>query len=439
MFWLQFAVVMAAMFLGARLGGVFLGMAGGMGLAVLVFVFGLAPSSPPIDVMLIIFAVITAASTLQASGGMDYLVRIAEYILRKHPQHISFLAPFIAYIFTFMAGTGNVAYSIMPVIAEVARESGVRPERPMSISVIASQQAITASPISAATAAMVALMAPLGVAMSTILAICIPATLAGVLAGCLYACRMGKELADDPEYQRRLAAGLIAPVEKKEAVAVTGTPEAKRSVALFLLGALCIVIMGTFPELRPDFTLDGKVVKMSMTHTIEIVMLVIAGIMVLSCRVDPANIITGSVFRTGMMGLVCIFGLAWLGDTFVSNNLPTIKESVADLVAEYPWTFAFALFAVSALIMSQAATTRALMPLGISLGMPVASLIGVWPAVNGYFFIPNYATVIAGVAFDSTGTTKIGRFVFNHSYMIPGLITTTVSVGTALLLGKVFL
>lgn len=439
MFWLQFAVVMAAMFLGARLGGVFLGMAGGMGLAVLVFIFGLAPSSPPIDVMLIIFAVITAASTLQASGGMDYLVRIAEYILRKHPQHISFLAPIIAYIFTFMAGTGNVAYSIMPVIAEVARESGVRPERPMSISVIASQQAITASPISAATAAMVALMAPLGVAMSTILAICIPATLVGVLAGCLYACRMGKELADDPEYQRRLAAGLIAPVEKKDVVAVTGTPEAKLSVVLFLLGALCIVIMGTFPELRPDFILDGKVVKMSMTHTIEIVMLVIAGIMVLLCRVDPAKIITGSVFRTGMMGLVCIFGLAWLGDTFVSNNLPTIKESVADLVAEYPWTFAFALFAVSALIMSQAATTRALMPLGISLGMPVVALIGVWPAVNGYFFIPNYATIIAGVAFDSTGTTKIGKFVFNHSYMIPGLITTTFSVGTALLLGKVFL
>jgi anaerobic C4-dicarboxylate transporter-like protein len=439
MIWLQFAVVMAAMFLGARKGGVFLGMAGGMGLTVLVFVFGLAPSSPPIDVMLIIFAVVTAAATLQASGGMDYLVRVAEYFLRSHPQQITFFAPFIAYVFTFMAGTGNVAYSIMPVIAEVARESGVRPERPMAISVIASQQAITASPISAATAAMVALMAPLGVGMGTILAVCIPATLVGVLAGCLYSCRVGKELADDPEYRRRLDAGLIPPVEKKEPTtwdAITATPEAKRSVALFLLGAVCIIIMGTFPDLRPNFSVDGKTVKLTMTHTIEMVMLVIAGIMVLACRVDVGEIIGGSVFKAGMMGLVCIFGLAWLGDTFVSNNLSVIKDNVQSAVKDYPWIFAFALFAVSALIMSQAATTRALIPLGIGLGMPSVALIGVWPAVNGYFFIPNYATVIAGVAFDVTGTTRIGKFVFNHSYMIPGLITTVVSVATAFALGS---
>lgn len=439
MFWLEFAVVMAAMFLGARRGGVFLGMAGGMGLVMLVFLFGLAPSSPPIDVMLIIFAVVTAASTLQASGGMDYLVKLAEYILRKHPQHITFLSPIIAYAFTFMSGTGNVAYSIMPVIAEVARETGVRPERPMAISVIASQQAITASPISAATAAMVAMMAPLGVSMSMIMLICIPATFIGVLVGALYSSRVGVELEDDPEYQRRLAAGLLPPIEKKEAIKVTAAPEAKRSVALFLFGAFCIVIMGTFPELRPDFIINGKTVKLSMTHTIEMVMLVIAGIMVLTCKVSVDKITTGSVFRAGMMGLVCIFGLAWMGDTFVSNNLPFIKDNVQGIVADYPWTFAFALFGVAALIMSQAATTRALMPLGISLGMPVASMIGVWPAVNGVFFIPNYATVIAGVAFDSTGTTKIGKFVFNHSYMIPGLVTITTSVVLALALGSFLL
>lgn len=439
MFWLEFAVVMAAMFLGARRGGVFLGMAGGMGLVILVFLFGLAPSSPPIDVMLIIFAVVTAASTLQASGGMDYLVRLAEYILRKHPQHITFLSPVIAYVFTFMSGTGNVAYSIMPVIAEVARETGVRPERPMAISVIASQQAITASPISAAMAAMVAMMAPLGVSMSMIMLICIPATFIGVLVGALYSSRVGVELEDDPEYQRRLAAGLLPPIQKKEIVKVTASSEAKRSVALFLLGAVCIVIMGTFPELRPDFVINGKAVKLSMTHTIEMIMLVIAGIMVLTCNVSVDKITGGSVFRAGMMGLVCIFGLAWMGDTFVSNNLPFIKDNVQGIVADYPWTFAFALFGVAALIMSQAATTRALMPLGISLGMPVASMIGVWPAVNGVFFIPNYATVIAGVAFDSTGTTRIGKFVFNHSYMVPGLITITTSVVLALALGNILL
>lgn len=439
MFLLQFAVVMLAMFLGARLGGIFLGMAGGIGLAVLIFVFGLAPSSPPIDVMLIIFAVVTAASTLQASGGMDYLVQLAEYILRKHPSQISILAPLVAYVFTFLSGTGNVAYSIMPVIAEVARESGVRPERPMSISVIASQQAITASPISAATAAIVALMAPFNVSMGAILGICIPATIIGVLCGAVYASRVGKELADDPEYQRRLAAGLIEPVVKKELHAVTANAEAKRSVALFLLGAVLIVLLGTIPSLRPDFLVDGKMSKLSMSHTIEIVMLVIAGVMVLTCKVNIEKITTGSVFRAGMMGLVCIFGLAWLGDTFVQNNLPLIKSGVQDLVVQYPWTFAFALFGVSALIMSQAATTRALIPLGISLGMPAVALVGVWPAVNGYFFIPNYATLIAGVAFDSTGTTRIGKFVFNHSYMIPGLISTSVAVAAALGLATLIL
>ncbi len=439
MFWLQFAVVIAAMFVGARKGGIFLGMAGGLGLAVLVFGFGLTPSSPPIDVMLIIFAVITAASTLQAAGGMDFLIKVAEYLLRKHPQHISFMAPFIAYTFTFLAGTGNIAYSIMPIIAEVARESGVRPERPMGISVIASQQAITASPISAATAAMVALMMPLGVSMGSILAICIPATLIGVLCACFYSCRVGVELDDDPEYQRRLREGLCPPVVKKEKVEVTGSPEAKRSIILFLMATFCIVIMGTIPDLRPDFMVDGKSVKLAMTHTIEIIMLVVAGIIVLTCKVEPNKIILGTVFRTGMMGLVCIFGLAWLGDTFVQNNLPFIRANMQDIVAAHPWTFAFALFIVSGLITSQAGTTRALMPLGISLGMPATALVGVWPAVNGYFFIPNYATLIAGVAFDSTGTTRIGKYVFNHSYMIPGLIATIVSVSVALAIGSVIL
>lgn len=440
MFLIEFAVVLIALLIGARIGGVFLGMAGAVGLSVLVFVFGLKPASPPVEVMLIIFAVVTAASTLQASGGMDYLVRIAESILRKHPNHISILAPFVAYLFTFLSGTGNVAYSILPVISEVAYESGVRPERPMSISVIASQQAITASPISAAMAAMVALMAPLGISMGSILMICIPATLIGVLCGSLYASRMGKELADDPEFQNRLKAGLIPPpAQRSENASAPTTGRAKLSVVLFLLGAVSIVLMGTIPSLRPDFLVAGEAVKLSMPYTIQITMLVIAAIMVVVCKVDVEKITSGSVFRAGTMGLVCIFGLIWMGDTLVQNHLEMIKENVQGWVSEYPWTFSFALFGVAALTMSQAATTRALMPLGISLGIPAPALIGAWPAVNGYFFIPNYATLIAGVAFDRTGTTRIGRFVFNHSYMVPGLITTIISVATALLIAKIVL
>ena len=432
MFWIAFAIVLVAMFIGARRGGIFLGMAGGAGLAVMVFGLRLPPPSPPIDVMLIIMAVITAAATLQSAGGMDYLVQTAERILRKNPNSITFMAPIVAYCFTLMSGTGNVVYSILPVIAEVAHDAGVRPERPMSISVIASQQAITASPISAAMAAMVALLAPFNISMLTIMSICIPATLCGVFLGSVYCSRVGVELKDDPEYQRRLAEGMIT-LKKNiaETAQVEATPEAKRSVWIFLTGAILVVLFGTIPGLRPDFMIAGKVSKLSMPHTIEMVMLVIAAIMVLTCKANVEKIVSGSVFRQGMMGVIGIFGLAWMGDTLINNNMAFIKDNVQEIVKAYPWVFALALFSVGALIMSQAATTRALVPLGIALGLSPVALVATWPAVKSYFFFPNYATVIAGIAFDMTGTTRIGKYVLNHSFMMPGLIAcvTSVTVG----------
>lgn len=443
MFWLQFAVIIIALCFGARFGGIFMGMAGGVGLGVLVFFFNLMPSSPPIDVMLIIIAVVLAAATLQACGGMDYLVQIAEKLLRRNPAHITFMAPLVTYVFTFLSGTGNVAFSVIPVIAEVARESGVRPERPLSISIIASQQAITASPISAAMAALVALLATSGangsaISMGTIMLIAVPATLCGIFAGAIYASRVGKELQDDPEFQRRLAAGLIQPPGMREVKEVTKS--AKISVAMFLFGAVLIVLLGTIPELRPNFVkADGTVVKLAMTHTIEIVMLIVAAFMVITCRPNLDHIVSGSVFKSGMMGVVCIFGLAWMGDTLVSNQMAYIKDSIQGVVTAYPWLFAVGMMLVSALVLSQAATTRLLIPLGLALGLPPHVLIASWPACNGYFIIPSYATLIAGVAFDTTGTTKIGKFVFNHSYMIPGLITCFVSVTVGFLIGGVVL
>ncbi|WP_411704790.1 anaerobic C4-dicarboxylate transporter family protein [Edaphovirga cremea] len=439
MFFIELLIVLLTLCLGARLGGIFIGMAAGVGLGILVFIFGLTPSSPPVDVMLIIMAVVLAASTLQAAGGMDYLVKIAEKILRKNPSRISFVAPMVAYLFTFLSGTGNVAFSILPVIAEVARESGVRPERPMSISVIASQQAITASPISAAMAALIALLAPFGVGMGSIMAICIPATLIGIIAGSCYACRVGKELCDDPEYLRRLEQGLIAPPRQSTTAAPEISKKARFSVILFVLGAVTIVLMGTIPFLRPDFIVEGKTVKMSMTHTIEIIMFIISAIMVLICKPDLDKIVSGSVFKAGMMGVICIFGLAWMGDTLVTNNMPFIKENVQGIVTANPWMFALGLFFVSALTLSQAATTRLLIPLGIGLGLSPYAMVASWPAVNGYFFIPSYATLIAGVSFDTTGSTKIGKYVFNHSYMIPGLITTVVCVAVGFGLASIIL
>lgn len=440
MFWLEFAVVIGMLVFGVRYGGIFLGMAGGMSLAILTFVFYLTPSSPPIDVMLIIMAVVVTTAALQAAGGMDYLVSLAEKMLRRNPKHISFVAPFVSYLFTFMAGTGNVAFSIIPVIAEVSREAGVRPERPLSISIIASQQAITACPISAATVAMVGLLSPFDITLMDILMICIPATLLGVLGGALYASRVGKELDQDEEYLARVKSGEVPPISlKTEVVEKEFTPEAKRSVKIFLASALLVVLFGVFPDLRPALNYGGKLVALSMTNTIEIVMMVMGALMVVTCNIKTDRILEMSVFKQGMMGVFCIFGLAWAGDTLVANNLEFIKGGVQEVVQGSPWVFSVALFAVSALILSQAATVRALMPLGIALGIPAPALIAMFPAVNGYFFVPSYATILAGVAFDRTKTTRIGKYVFNHSYMIPGLITTVLSISIGLFIASIVL
>ena len=435
MLWIEVLIVIAALALGARIGGIFLGIAGGLGLGVLVFACGLAPTSPPIDVMLIITSVIMAASLLQVAGGMDYLVGIAERLLRSHPKYITFLAPMVCYFFTFMAGTGNIAFALLPVIAEVSRETGVRPERPMSISVVASQQAITASPVSAAMAALVALLAPLGVSMGQIMLVCVPATIIGCLLGALTVWKHGLELDKDPEYQKRLAAGMIPPVvphEERKPI-----PGEKLSVLFFVLGAIVIVLLGTIPSLRPTFLVGGKVVELSMTYVIEIVMLVVAGLVALACKPPIGKVAQSSVFQAGMTGVICIYGLAWMGDTLISAYLPDIKLLAQDFVNTYPWTFAIGMGLVGSVVLSQAATTRLLYPLAIALSLSPAALVASWPASACLYIIPTYATIVAGVAFDSTGTTRIGKFVINHSYLIPGLTTTISSVAIAFAIASV--
>lgn len=428
MFWLELTVVIVALALGARIGGMFLGIAGGLGLAFLVFAFGLIPSAPPIDVMLIITAVIVAASVLQVAGGMDYLVHAAERILRANPKYITFLSPLVCYFFTFMAGTGNIAFALLPVIAEVSRETGIRPERPMSISVVASQQAITASPVSAAMAALVALLAPLGVGMGTIMLVCVPATLLGCLLGALTVWKRGVELSEDPEYLRRLAEGTIKASQSNGRSVFVPKPKAKLSVVVFVLGAILIILFGTIPELRQMTAPDGKTVSLSMTHVIEIIMLVVAGVIAILCKPNIDEVAKSSVFQAGMTGVICIFGLAWMGDTLITAYLPQIKETAQAFVQEYPWTFAIGLMCVASVVLSQAATTRLLYPLAIALGLSPIALVASWPAAGCLYVIPTYATIVAGVAFDSTGTTKIGKFVINHSYLIPGLVTTISSV-----------
>ena len=425
----QLLFVLAAIVVGARLGGIGLGVMGGIGMSVLVFLFGLEPTSPPIDVMLMIAAVIAAAAAMQAAGGLDYLVLLAEKLLRKNPSHVTFLSPLVTYAFTFVAGTGHVAYSVLPVIAEVARDTKIRPERPLGIAVIASQQAITASPISAATVALLGLISGAGLSLFDILKVSIPATLCGVLVAAFFSRKVGKELIDDPEYQRRVKEGMIK--ENEHTSNKVETPlRAKLSVILFLAATFLIVLFGSIPGMRPAF--DGTPV--GMPAVIEILMLSTAAIIMLCCRIDGISPTRGSVFIAGMQAVIAIFGIAWMGDTFINGNMAQLTGSIRGMVQQMPWLFCLALFIMSILLYSQAATVRAVMPLGVALGLSPYLLIALYPAVNGYFFIPNYPTIVAAINFDRTGTTHIGKYVLNHSFMMPGLVASAVAICVGLLL-----
>ena len=430
---LQLLFVLVAIIVGARLGGIGLGVMGGVGLAILTFVFGLQPTAPPIDVMLMIVAVISAASCMQAAGGLDYMVKLAERLLRRNPSQVTILSPLVTYLFTFVAGTGHVAYSVLPVIAEVATETKIRPERPLGIAVIASQQAITASPISAATVALLGLLTGFDITLFDILKITIPATLIGVLVGAFLSKKVGKELLEDPEYLRRLEAGMID-TKHVELNDVKNMFHARISVIIFIAATLLIVLFGSIPAMRPVF--NGT--ALDMPAIIEILMLCAAAVILLISRTDGIKDTQGSVFPAGMQAVIAIFGIAWMGDTFINGNITELTGSIEGIVRQMPWLFGLALFVMSILLYSQAATVRAIVPLGIALGISPMMLIALFPAVNGYFFIPNYPTVVAAINFDRTGTTGIGKWILNHSFMMPGMVATIVSIVIGLLLVQVF-
>jgi anaerobic C4-dicarboxylate transporter DcuA len=441
MIWLELLVVLVCIFVGARLGGIALGTVAGIGLVVLVFIFGLPPGMPPRTVLGMILAVITAAATMQAAGGLDYLIVIADRALRIWPAGITLIAPIIAYVFTLAAGTGHIIYALLPVIAEVSRKAGVRPERPLSIATIASQQAITASPISAATVALLGLVTPAGITLQSILLISIPATFLGTLFGALAVMWKGPELKDDPIYKDRLANGLIEMPASSKVLEGTDLVHAKGSVIVFLLAAALVVALGLFPSLRPSYALptEGQesIEQVEMAPAIMIVMLAAAGINMLLFQASPIKTVKGSIMNAGTVALISIAGLGWLGSSFFEGNRQFIIHSISGVVQQHPWVFAVGLFALSILLASQAATVVTLMPVGIALGLGAPVLIAVFPAVNGYFFLPTYATLLAAISFDQTGTTRIGKYVLNHSFMLPGMVATTSSVVIAYLIGRI--
>jgi anaerobic C4-dicarboxylate transporter DcuA len=438
-----FVVIFAALAVGARLGGVGLGLSGALGLLVISFGLGAPPTRPPGDVLLIVLAVIMAASVMEAAGGIDYLVRVAERLIRRSPRHVTIIAPLVTYAFTFLAGTGHIVYPLLPVIYEVSYASKIRPERPMAIATIASQQAITASPVSAATAAMIGILAPQGIGLLTILLICIPATLAGVLVAAIVQTRVGKELDEDPEYRRRLAAGEVEPPKVRTAGGF-GPPEGavpamgRRSAFVFLAGVALVVAAGLFPSIRKIPGAEGAAAEISMPYAIGITMLATAAVLLLVTGTPAAKVTKTRTCEAGITAIIGILGLAWLGDTFIEAHKATIVGGLSEMARSVPALFAVGLFSASVLLYSQAATARALMPLGVTLGIPASYLIAMFPAVNGYFLMPNYGTIVAAINFDRSGTTGIGKYVLNHSFMLPGLISTITAVGVGLGIATVF-
>lgn len=436
MIWFDLIVVLACIVWGARLGGIGLGTVAALGMCFFVFGLGRAPGNFPGEVLLIVLCVVTAAAALQAAGGLDLMVSVAEKVLRRHPRQITLLAPLISYIFTFVSGTGHVSYSLLPIIAEVSRKVKERPERPLSISVIASQVAVTASPMSAATAGMVALFSKNGsFGLTDILLVCIPSTLIGVLAGALAVRKMGVELDEDPVYRQRLASGELT--NDTSAAMRSVPPGARWSVLLFLGAVVLITMLGLIPSLRPDFVVDGKPEKLSMVASISLVTLAATALMLVVSKVKPESVVSSSVMRAGVVAVISILGIAWLGSTFFEGHQAEILGAISTYVRQYPWLFSLALFLLSILLYSQAATVAALMGVGLQLGIAPPLLIAMFPAVNGYFFLPTYATIVAAIQFDSTGTTSVGRWVLNHSFMRAGMVTTVVTVTTGLILARV--
>ncbi|MCW3172212.1 anaerobic C4-dicarboxylate transporter [Shewanella subflava] len=430
MFYIHMLLLLAVIFVGIRHGGIAFGLLGGLGVSVLAFVFGIAPGTPPVSVMLIILAVVAASATLEATGGLKLLVKFAEKLLRKHPEHIVFLGPLCTYSLTVLVGTGHSVYPLLPVIYDVSYKKGIRPERPLAIATVASQMGITASPIAAAAAVVLATAVDnnLDISLVDVLMVTIPSTLMGLLVACTWSLTRGKDLDKDEEFQARLTdpefrESLIDP-QAEEAQSLASESTAKKGLIVFLLGIFAVIMIAMFSkQLLPA--------GVNMSVAIQFMMLSVGGVILLATHVSPKKIVTSNVFTAGMTAVIIIFGIAWMSDTIIGHHKAYLVSAVSDIVSVHPWTFAIAMFVVSVFLKSQAAVLTIMLPLGFSLGIPAPVLIGVLPACYAYFFFPFYPSDLAAISFDRTGTTHIGKYVLNHSFIVPGFI----GVVTATILG----
>lgn len=445
MLYLELAVVLGCLILGTRYGGMGLGLISGIGLFILTFVFNVQPGQPPVDVMLTILAVIGCASVLQTAGGLNVMMRFAERLLRRHPDYITILAPVTTWTLTFLCGTGHVVYTMFPIIYDIAIKKGIRPERPMAVASVASQMGIGASPVSVSVVSMVSILAQaqgFGKAISILqlLSISIPATLAGVVVAALWSMRRGKDLDKDEEFQAKLqdpeqkeyiyggSDSLLDKVFPKESYWATW---------IFFAGIAGVVLFGAFPNLLPSFGPVGKLKPLSMNLVIQMLMLIAGAVILMTCKVNPREISNGPVFKAGMVAIVSVYGVAWMADSFFQSHFTVLKAALAGVVASQPWMYAIVLFLVSKLVNSQAAAVVAIAPMGISLGVDPKMMVAFFPAAYGYFILPTYPSDLACIGFDRSGTTRIGRFIINHSFIVPGLIGVAVGCLTGFFLVKI--
>ncbi|MDN6310393.1 MAG: anaerobic C4-dicarboxylate transporter [Flavobacteriaceae bacterium] len=433
MIWIELLIVLLFILIGARMGGIGIGYAGGAGVIVLTMIFGLEAGSIPVDVILIIMSVIAAIAAMQNAGGLDYLVNVSEKILRKNPKRVTFIAPAVTYFMTLLSGTGHTVYAALPVITEVSKEGNVRPSKPLSISVVASQIAITASPISAAVVIFADYLEPFGVSYLQLLGVAIPTTFLAVMGGAFVSNLMEKPLDKDPIYLKREAKGLVKHLDKNQHEDSKG---AKYSVGIFLIAIIIVVAYATLTSENIGVITNATI---SRNQAIIAIMLMAAAAITLVCKINIGQVTNMSTFKSGMSACVCVLGVAWLGDTFVSNHIEEIKEAAGGLLNDYSWLLAVILFFASMLLYSQAATTVALMPAALSLGVAPIAAIASFAAVSALFVLPTYPTLIAAVEMDDTGTTRIGKYVFNHSFLIPGVVTIALSVIFGFVIGGIIL
>ncbi|WP_104712324.1 anaerobic C4-dicarboxylate transporter [Helicobacter cetorum] len=437
----QIIVLLFALFLGARLGGLGVGYAGGLGVLILCLFLGLNPGKIPFDVILVIMAVISAISAMQSAGGLDYLVKIAEKFLRKHPKQINYLAPSVAYLLTLLAGTGHTAFCLMPVIVEVSQSQNIKPKVPLSLAVVASQVAITASPVSAAVVFMSGILEPLGAGYLTLLMIWISTTFLACIITAFLMSFTNLRLDSDPIYLERLNKGLIKAPTTHTITEVSQS--AKLSVWIFILGIVAVVFYAS--AISKNIALIEPVI-LGRDYAIVCFMLSVATLIVLLCKVKTSDISQTSVFKSGMQACVCVLGVAWLGDTFVSNHIDEIKHYASFLIADYPFLLAIALFFASMLLYSQAATAKALIPsVIVALGISAHNtehlyiIVASFASVSALFVLPTYPTLLGAIAMDNTGTTKMGKYVFDHSFLIPGVLIVFFSVALGFVITPILL